>query len=61
MNNIAFPERHYARIRQRFLSTGIDGFLDYKIVELLLKLANNHRGQKATTKQLINLFKSLFR
>ena len=48
MNNIASPERHYARIRQRFLSGGIDGFLDYEAVELLLKLADKRRDQKIT-------------
>ena len=59
MNNIASPQGHYARIRQRFLSTGIDGFLDYEVVELLLKLADNRRDQKAAAKKLINIFKSL--
>ena len=50
MNNIASPQGHYARIRQRFLSAGIDGLLDYEVVELLLKLANNRRDQKITRK-----------
>ena len=50
MNNIASPQGHYARIRQRFLSAGIDGFLDYEVVELLLKLADNLRDQKITRK-----------
>ena len=59
MNNIASQEGHYARLRQRFLSAGIAGFLDYEVVELLLKLADNHRDQKATAKKLINIFKSL--
>ena len=59
MNNIASPQGHYARIRQRFLSDGIDGFLDYEVVELLLKPADNRQDQKAAAKQLINIFKSL--
>jgi len=59
MNNIASPQGYYARIRQRFLSDGIDGFLDYEVMELLLKLADNRRDQKAAAKQLINIFKSL--
>ena len=59
MNNIASPQGHYARIRQRFLSAGIDGFLDYEVVELLLKLADNRRDQKTAAKQLVNKFKSL--
>ena len=48
MNNISSPQGHYARIRQRFLSVGIDGFLDYEVVELLLKLADNRSDQKIT-------------
>ena len=59
MNNISSQEGHYARLCQRFLSAGIAGFLDYEVVELLLKLADNHRDQKATAKKLINIFKSL--
>ena len=59
MNNIASPQGHYARLRQRFLIAGIDGFFDYEVVELLLKLADNRRDQKAAAKQLINIFKSL--
>ena len=59
MNNIASQEGHYARLRQRFFSAGIAGFLDSEVVELLLKLADNRRDQKATAKKLINIFKSL--
>ena len=43
MNKIASPQGHYARLRQRFLSACIGGFLDYEVVELLLKLADNRR------------------
>ena len=59
MNNISSPKGHYARLRQRFLSGGIDGFLDYEVIELLLKPADNHRDQKITAKLLLNTFKSL--
>ena len=59
MNNISSPKGHYSRLRQRFLSAGIDGFLDYEVVELLLKLADNRRDQKITAKLLLNTFKSL--
>ena len=48
MDKISSPQGHYACLRQRFLSSGIDGFLDYEVVELLLKLANNRRDQKIT-------------
>ena len=50
MNNISSPQGNYSRLRQRFLSGGIDGFLDYEVVELLLKLADNRRDQKITRK-----------
>ena len=59
MDKISSPQGHYSRLRQRFLSTGIDGFLDYEVVELLLKLADNRRDQKITAKLLLNTFKSL--
>ena len=48
MNKISSPQGHYSRLRQRFLSGGIDGFLDYEVIELLLKLADNRRDQKIT-------------
>ena len=59
MDKISSPRGHYARLRQRFLSSGIDGFLDYEVVELLLKPADNRRDQKITAKLLLNTFKSL--
>ena len=40
MYKISSPQGHYSRLRQRFLLGGIDGFLDYEVVELLLKLAD---------------------
>ena len=59
MDKISSPQGHYSRLRQRFLSARIDGFLDYEVVELLLKLADNRRDQKITAKLLLNTFKSL--
>ena len=50
---------HYARLRKRFLDGGLEGFLDYEVIELLLKLADNRRDQKNTAKNLIKKFKSL--
>ena len=50
---------HYANLRQRFLQNDIDGFLDYEVIELLLKLADNRRDKKSTAKRLIDKFKSL--
>ena len=51
---------HYANLRNRFLQNDIDGFLDYEVIELLLKLADNRRDQKTTAKRLIKNFQSLF-
>ena len=59
MDKISSPQGHYSRLRQRFLLGGIDGFLDYEVIELLLKLADNRRDQKITAKLLLNTFKSL--
>ena len=41
MDKISSPQGHYSRLRQRFISAGIYGFLHYEVVELLLKLADN--------------------
>ena len=59
MDKISSPQGHYSRLRQRFLLGGIDGFLDYEVIELLLKLADNRRDQKNTAKLLLNTFESL--
>ena len=43
---------HYANLRKRFLQNDIDGFLDYEVIELLLKLADSRRDQKTTAKPI---------
>ena len=50
---------HYARLRNRFLSNGLDGFLDYEVIEILLKLADPRPDHKPTAKALLVRFKSL--
>ncbi len=50
---------HYANMRNRFVHNGLNGFLDYEVIELLLKLSDNRRDQKNTAKRLIKQFKSL--
>ncbi len=52
-------EGHYRRLRERFLANGLDGFLDYEVVELLLKLADPRPDHKPTAKALLAKFKSL--
>ncbi|MDP6570123.1 MAG: DNA repair protein RadC [Candidatus Marinimicrobia bacterium] len=59
MNSVSSPQGHYARLRQRFLTAGLDGFLNYEVIELLLKLADNRRDQKIKAKELLHQFKSL--
>lgn len=52
-------EGHYRRLRDRFLANGLDGFLDYEVIELLLKLADPRPDQKPTAKALLKKFRSL--
>jgi len=53
------PEGHYRRLRERFLANGLDGFLDYEVIELLLKLADPRPDHKPTAKALMARFGSL--
>jgi len=41
---------HRGRLRRRFLQSGLDGFLDYEIVELLLTLGTPRSDCKQMTK-----------
>jgi len=50
---------HRKRLRDRFLQSGLDGFLDYEIVELLLTLGTPRRDCKQIAKEAIKEFKNL--
>jgi len=50
---------HRKRLRERFLRGGLDGFLDYEIIELLLTLGTPRKDCKKQAKQLIKKFKGL--
>jgi DNA repair protein RadC len=50
---------HRKRLRTRFLQSGLDGFLDYEIVELLLTLGTPRRDCKQMAKQVIKKFGGL--
>ncbi len=50
---------HRQRLRQRFLEAGLDGFLDYEVIELLLTLATPRRDCKEAAKQALKKFKTL--
>jgi DNA repair protein RadC len=50
---------HRQRLRDRFLDTGLDGFQDYEVIELLLTLGTPRKDCKAAAKAALNRFKSL--
>ena len=50
---------HRGRLRKRFLESGLDGFLDYEIIELLLAIATPRRDCKQQAKEAIVKFGSL--
>ncbi|MDD5552191.1 MAG: DNA repair protein RadC [Candidatus Pacebacteria bacterium] len=50
---------HRKRLRHRFLQDGLDGFLDYEIIELLLTLGTPRRDCKQMAKQAIKRFSGL--
>ena len=50
---------HRKRLRDRFLKSGLDGFLDYEIVELLLTLGTPRKDCKQMAKVAIKSFRGL--
>jgi DNA repair protein RadC len=50
---------HRARLRDRFLKSGIQGMADYEVVELLLTLAVPRKDVKEPAKRLIQKFGNL--
>lgn len=50
---------HRKRLREKFNQSGLSGFLDYEIVELLLTLGIPRKDRKPQAKEAINRFKSL--
>lgn len=52
-------EGHRQRLRERFLHSGLDGFLDYEIIELLLTLGTPRKDCKQPAKEAIVKFKGL--
>jgi DNA repair protein RadC len=52
---------HRWRLREKFLVGGLQGFLDYEIVELLLTLGTPRRDCKRQAKEAIKKFKALRR
>ena len=58
-SNARSTQGHYRRLRERFLTNGLEGFLDYEVVELLLKLADPRPDHKPTAKAMMAKFGSL--
>jgi DNA repair protein RadC len=52
-------EGHRKRLREKFIKSGISGFHDYEIVELLLALGTPRKDCKQQAKEAIKRFKSL--
>src|SRR5713226_9738828 len=50
---------HRSRLRERFVKSGLDGFADYEVVELLLTLAIPRSDVKQPAKELIARFSNL--
>ena len=50
---------HRGRLRERFLTGGLDGFLDYEVIELLLTLGTPRKDCKDAAKAALVRFKSL--
>ncbi len=50
---------HRKRLREKFLKSGLSGFHDYEIVELLLSLGTPRRDCKAPAKEAIKRFQTL--
>jgi DNA repair protein RadC len=50
---------HRQRLRERFFTSGLKGFQDYEVVELLLTLATPRKDCKDSAKAALNRFKTL--
>jgi DNA repair protein RadC len=52
-------EGHRKRLREKFIKSGVSGFHDYEIIELLLALGTPRKDCKQQAKEAIKRFKSL--
>jgi DNA repair protein RadC len=63
MNDIGLEENtnrgHRKRLRERFINSGLSGFQDYEVVELLLTIGSPRRDCKQSAKEAIKKFKTL--
>lgn len=61
LNNDHIGAGHRKRLRDRFLQSGLGGFLDYEIIELLLTLGTPRKDCKQIAKDTIKAFGGLRR
>ena len=59
MQELNQSEGHRKRLRERFINSGLNGFQDYEIVELLLTLGSPRKDCKQAAKEAIKRFKTL--
>jgi DNA repair protein RadC len=59
MNSTKDQEGHRERLRRRFLSSGLSGFVDHEIVELFLTLCIPRKDVKVQAKELLQKFGSI--
>lgn len=52
-------EGHRKRLRERFLVSGLNGFLDYEVIELLLTIGTPRKDCKKPAKEAIRKFRGL--
>lgn len=52
-------EGHRKRLRERFLFSGLSGFHDYEVIELLLTISTPRKDCKETAKAALKRFKTL--
>ncbi|MCD6441015.1 MAG: DNA repair protein RadC [Candidatus Marinimicrobia bacterium] len=50
---------HHKRLRERFIKSGLQGFHDYELLELLLTYIFPYKDTKPIAKDLLNKFKTL--
>jgi len=48
------PEGHRKRLRERFRRSGLDGFHDHEVLELLLTFVIPRKDVKAVAKELLD-------
>ena len=52
-------EGHRQRLREKFLASGLSGFHDYEVIELLLTLGTPRKDCKDSAKEALSRFKTL--